>query len=306
MGKWRKRHWIESKAMRSVALNDRLSSDDLAYLSYLNHFRDMGMTPYDLYDMVSSISVPTAFIRGGRQIFIFDEDAAKLIGNTDGLPDLRNVLKNVPYDTFAVDLGDGTGFYFISGEVDGNRTVETEFGVDSRDDEYMMDKTTHYVSDDGRTVGFNWTPVSKNNDDGPDDGIDIHEYLNTVNIMKTEFVENIVAYICCRNAEIETIYKPRSEGPTRRRESSATWHEVGFRIGSELRAYERMKSERGPHKSGTVRPHMRRAHWHHFWTGPRDGERKLVLKWVPPTMVAVKNGEIGATGHRVPVGVDGE
>ncbi len=34
------------------------------------------------------------------------------------------------------------------------------------------------------------------------------------------------------------------------------------------------------------RPHLRRAHWHGFWTGPRDGERKFRYKWLPPTPVA--------------------
>lgn len=31
--------------------------------------------------------------------------------------------------------------------------------------------------------------------------------------------------------------------------------------------------------------HMRRAHWQSFWIGPRDGERKKILKWIPPTFV---------------------
>lgn len=307
MGKWRKRHWIESKAIEAARFADKMEADDIAFQSYVYNLRRIGLTPYDIHDTVSSFAIPSQFLSDGKQLFIFDKDAADMIGKTSGLPDLREVLKSVPYKTFAVDLGNEKGFYFVSGEVSKDKTVASEYGVDQRDDKYMVDRPTFYETENGQKIGFNWTPVSKNNDDdGPDDGIDIHEYLNTVNIMKTEFIENIVAYICCRNAEIETIYKPRPEGPTRRRESSATWHEVGFRIGAELRAYERMKSERGPHKGGTVRPHMRRAHWHHFWTGPRDGERKLVLKWVPPIMVAVKNGEIGATGHRVPVGVDGE
>lgn len=36
------------------------------------------------------------------------------------------------------------------------------------------------------------------------------------------------------------------------------------------------------------RPHMRRGHWHNFWTGPRDGDRKLVLHWIPPTFIGAK------------------
>ena len=31
--------------------------------------------------------------------------------------------------------------------------------------------------------------------------------------------------------------------------------------------------------------HIRCGHWHHFWTGPIDGDRKLILKWVSPTVI---------------------
>ena len=34
---------------------------------------------------------------------------------------------------------------------------------------------------------------------------------------------------------------------------------------------------------GTVRPHIRRAHWHTFLMGA--GREKRILKWLPPTFV---------------------
>lgn len=33
------------------------------------------------------------------------------------------------------------------------------------------------------------------------------------------------------------------------------------------------------------KPHLRKAHYHHFWTGPKAGPRKLVCKWLPPSIV---------------------
>lgn len=47
--------------------------------------------------------------------------------------------------------------------------------------------------------------------------------------------------------------------------------------------------QRGTHES--PRPHVRRAHWHHFGTDPRDGERKLVVKWLPPIPVNYDPGD---------------
>jgi hypothetical protein len=46
----------------------------------------------------------------------------------------------------------------------------------------------------------------------------------------------------------------------------------------------------GTHAS--PRPHVRRAHWHTYWTGPRKDpqKRKPVLKWLSPILVNVEDG----------------
>lgn len=78
-----------------------------------------------------------------------------------------------------------------------------------------------------------------------------------------------------------------------------TW-EVAYRLGSALRLAETQQSESeasGTHNS--PKPHVRRAHWHTFLTGPRDGERKPILKWLPPISVNVEAGEIIPTIKRV-------
>ena len=37
--------------------------------------------------------------------------------------------------------------------------------------------------------------------------------------------------------------------------------------------------------NGKITPHLRRAHWHGYWNGPRDGERIFSYKWLPPIPV---------------------
>ena len=40
-------------------------------------------------------------------------------------------------------------------------------------------------------------------------------------------------------------------------------------------------------------PHVRHAHWHHYWTGARESaERCLVLKWIPPVFVGGASADI--------------
>lgn len=55
-----------------------------------------------------------------------------------------------------------------------------------------------------------------------------------------------------------------------------------------------LKKEAQLYKGSTspVRPHVRRAHWHGYWTGPRMGERDFILKWIPPTLVGAHNGYV--------------
>ena len=80
--------------------------------------------------------------------------------------------------------------------------------------------------------------------------------------------------------------------------------QVGFRLGATLRAAAPHVS--GPDRGGThvgPKPHLRRAHWHAFWTGPKAKpgreytDRKLVLKWLHPILVG--SGEVVPVVHRV-------
>ncbi len=49
----------------------------------------------------------------------------------------------------------------------------------------------------------------------------------------------------------------------------------------------------GSGEGRTMRPHVRRAHWHTFLTGPRSGEQTPILKWLPPIPINVDNpGEL--------------
>lgn len=57
--------------------------------------------------------------------------------------------------------------------------------------------------------------------------------------------------------------------------------ELGKKTGDSIR---RAQTEAG-NKKGPA-PHIRRAHWHGFWTGPMDGDREFNLKWLAPIVVS--------------------
>lgn len=108
-------------------------------------------------------------------------------------------------------------------------------------------------------------------------------------IMSVEPLVSLVLYLCSEAAEIADRKDP-ARRPTARRDSSRTpnsptvW-DTGARLGAALRRARDAASESGEGSHAAPRPHIRRAHWHHYWTGPKAGERRLVLRWVHPTLV---------------------
>lgn len=128
---------------------------------------------------------------------------------------------------------------------------------------------------------------------------DIHDTSDLVPYMQ------LVIYLCAENIDIP---KPPIHPNTRVRMSGQidvartpkVWT-VGERIGAGIRKYRNEEAQRenqaGTHAS--PRPHIRRAHWHHFWTGPRDGERKLVLRWLPPIPVGVEQQDGPVVIHKI-------
>jgi hypothetical protein len=77
---------------------------------------------------------------------------------------------------------------------------------------------------------------------------------------------------------------------------------VGVRLGVALRRGREARNEpsdgvmRGTHAS--PRGHIRGAHWHTYWTGPRSAPVAKV-KWLPPIPVNIRFGESDAVIHPV-------
>lgn len=127
-------------------------------------------------------------------------------------------------------------------------------------------------------------------------------HADTETTSETELLKPLIAYIlylCTENAEIIDPTGKRQQpgnplttkvkGGTRQFPvDRVTRWDVAFRLGAALRrgGHEASDSKGGTHSS--PRPHIRTAHWHHFWKGPRTGgPRMLTVKWLPPIPVNV-------------------
>lgn len=111
---------------------------------------------------------------------------------------------------------------------------------------------------------------------------------------------SLLLYLCQDEPEIDDTREP-GLSPSR---NYPTKIKGGYRLfePSKVRTWDvgqnisKVISE-GLGRSGKGKsPHLRRGHWHGFWTGPRKGERKFIYHWIPAVVInadeAVSNIEI--------------
>jgi hypothetical protein len=114
---------------------------------------------------------------------------------------------------------------------------------------------------------------------------------------------SLVLYICSANADIvdstrrhSSPSRPAStktrKGPRIFPPEEVVLLEVGFRVGAAIRR-GRGQMEKAALERSEVRPHLRRAHWHSFWTGSRSepSSRTLRIKWLHPILVGAHDAD---------------
>jgi len=117
-----------------------------------------------------------------------------------------------------------------------------------------------------------------------------------------------VLYLCSEKPDIVN-HNPHSTHKSPNKTSSyfpIQW-DVGVRVGAAIRKVhpENSGATRTPHEGGhnRPRPHVRRAHWHHYWTGPRKEAQELIVKWLHPALVnASEEDALPAVIHEVEKG----
>ncbi len=105
---------------------------------------------------------------------------------------------------------------------------------------------------------------------------------------------SVLLYLCSQEPDIDDTITPQSfpERP-RPKKTKKGWRlfpadkprvwAVGASLGQKLR--QSLSAEQGEPTNRTVRAHLRRGHWHGYWKGAHQGERKFIYKWIPPIVV---------------------
>lgn len=116
---------------------------------------------------------------------------------------------------------------------------------------------------------------------------------------------SLTLYLCAKNAELRSgdLSEPRPFPVPKKTKrglrlfppAAPTVWDVAYRSGAALEQLERVSAD-SDGSGSSPRAHVRRAHWHTYWTG--SGEAKTpVLKWLAPILVG--QGDITATERDV-------
>ena len=180
-------------------------------------------------------------------------------------------------------------------------TIENSFAQTLKEFEALVGDNNELKADYTKVLGPNSSHVKF---DGGVDGVrkELTEVLGEdLSLVKKAL--SLILYICSDEAEIRDRDAPDWE-PGYPRPKMTKGQErlfpadrnrivdVGRELGAMLRD-DAAKSEPCAPTGRTVRPHLRRGHWHGFWTGPRKENRdqqKFVLKWLPPLFVHGRGG----------------
>ena len=122
---------------------------------------------------------------------------------------------------------------------------------------------------------------------------------------------SLVLYLCSVNADIYDPRQPsRSPGISRAKKvkggilryfpaDKPTFWQVAYRLGETV---ARLRGKTDAPAGGThasPQPHIRRAHWHSYWVGPRKDpeKRRKVVRWLHPILVAGQGRINGKERH---------
>lgn len=126
---------------------------------------------------------------------------------------------------------------------------------------------------------------------------------------------SLLTYLCSDDPDYGADRVPPTRAIPKKSKGSNKWipkqrpdeWEVGPRIGATIRAFRAAKAEAEKTSNGdtsgrTVRPHVRRAHWHGYWKGSRADDakpQKFIHRWIPPTLVNMTGDDLPTTIYQV-------
>lgn len=283
---------------------------------------DLNSFPIDIrmgFTSIAQAIFALAPWRLSKEVYVIDEDLKNLLFEQDGELDVPDeILLQLPYQCFYVEL---PNTYYRADKIHGF-FVTLEYDVTNGDKELKP----VFLTDDGDVFSYSIHIGAKTIEESVDmfdkqalENTNGNKELKCLALRAMQdsaetkiFLKQIlqvILYILARNAEItpssEQFFITKRGKTVKDKYSEIRKWDVGIRVGAAIRQqkakeqFRRKEYKESEHQS--PRPHMRRGHWHHFWTGPKaqPEERKLILKWLSPMAIAANPEDMPITFHEV-------
>lgn len=313
--------YLQHPACREIVNKIKPRKDPVLYCTFLDVADivhevcaargDLKLDSQDQLRLAQALAFVAAW-REHKQIYNFDPELAKILIDQDLDGELPiETLYNLPYKCVFIQtdlLLEAKGFfvYFDRNEyVDDDLELRLCF-VSNVDEHTIL--PLHLIK--GKTLE-ECIRVTNSEMGSPE------EAELPTNIMKILLSEmsgaiQLILYLCAENKDVvekkRLEFNKKKPQPKKKKlkknqpqkEAKIQEWKVGSVITKEFRrtAYTPVDSQSGTGGGTKKSPHMRKAHWHHFWTGTGDS-RKLILKWIHPVYVNKGVGEISATVNRL-------
>lgn len=259
--------------------------------------------------------------RRQKVIYRFDRDIASALSeqayglkDTDVLP--ADALFHLPYPCVyikAPGVLEHTDGFWAWVEYDLNRQ-ESELRIQwvAETMDHSFAQVMHLIP--GATIGDCVIDTAKTTQEHTREPVDLSNPADSCRIILMAI--QLLLYLTADNADVEDDEEAsnenerdsvqtqggerRKDGKIKDKASEIHTKNVGVRIGSAFRRSSgASKKASGSGVGSPKRPHMRRGHWHHYWRGPKSGQRELVLLWTPPAMIHGDSADDAVTVYPV-------
>lgn len=311
-GIWDMIEWVRGKGIEfGYKWDESICRYPIAYA--IGALTKLGASSFDATGM-GGFYAALAMWRREKRIYRYDPDLMdEVLETADDLVIPVEVLRRMPAQCLFIQYpehgSDVAGFFaWIECDVERNSQELRIFYID-RGGEPLFQSFIHLIPGGTISDGISEAKrrILENANVSPGVGI----ALKSVEESRQITIESVqlLLYVCAENADMEEneeqkrIYKPGQKIADRFREVRK-W-DVGENVGEQIRIIKARKSSQPSSANESTesvgskthryknRPHMRRAHWHHYWTGV--GRTKLTLKWINSMLVNAEDGEIDVT-----------
>lgn len=240
-----------------------------------------------------------------KQIYSIDDDFIEALMQTENIKIPVDIENIIPYKNICINLDHNTVFPDIDCIFISVFKPNDEIGLQSK---CNIGITLHYLNHNFSSYILKLSEVK--------DGFYVKKLIanQTNNQKDILFVTQFLLYLCAANKDVQEndvtkkTYKPNKNKNLKIKFSDIKQWDVGYRIGNTIRLNSKVKND-SLHANTenqvdvtdktiikhSMSPHVRRAHWHHYWVG--KGRTELVLKWIGISFVGGK--DVVPTLHRV-------